>query len=105
MKAGLDEAKRALERDPSVLFMKQMEHGTMSVEYYKPAGEDLQTPHLQDELYVIASGSGDFNLAGEVYSFEAGDVLFVPAGMKHGFENYSTDFATWVIFYGPIGGE
>ena len=105
MKAGLDEARRALERDPSVLFLKQMEHGTMSVEYYKPAGVDLQTPHLQDELYVIASGRGDFNVAGEIYSFETGDVLFVAAGTKHQFENYSDDFATWVIFYGPVGGE
>lgn len=105
MKAGLDDARNALARDPSILFIKQMEHGTMSVEYYKPAGIDLQTPHLRDELYVIASGHGDFNLAGDIYSFETGDVLFVPAGMKHCFENYSADFATWVIFYGPIGGE
>jgi mannose-6-phosphate isomerase-like protein (cupin superfamily) len=105
MKAGLVEARKALAIDPSVLFMKQMDHGTMSVEYYKPANVDLQTPHKQDELYVIASGRGDFNKAGEIISFETGDILFVPAGMEHRFENYSEDFATWVIFYGPIGGE
>jgi mannose-6-phosphate isomerase-like protein (cupin superfamily) len=105
MKAGLEEAKRALAIGPSVLFLKQMEHGSMSVEYYKPADIDLQTPHKQDELYVIASGSGHFNKAGEIFPFETGDVLFVPAGMEHRFENYSADFATWVIFYGPIGGE
>jgi hypothetical protein len=25
--------------------------------------------------------------------------------MEHHFENFSDDFATWVIFYGPDGGE
>jgi mannose-6-phosphate isomerase-like protein (cupin superfamily) len=34
-----------------------------------------------------------------------GDALFVPATMKHHFENFSEDFATWVIFYGKEGGE
>jgi len=32
-------------------------------------------------------------------------MLFVPAGVEHRFENFSDDFATWVIFYGPEGGE
>jgi hypothetical protein len=32
-------------------------------------------------------------------------VLFVPAGMDHRFVNFSGDFAAWVIFYGPAGGE
>jgi hypothetical protein len=25
--------------------------------------------------------------------------------MEHYFENFSDDFAVWVIFYGPDGGE
>jgi hypothetical protein len=32
-------------------------------------------------------------------------VLFVPAGHEHRFEDFTPDFATWVIFYGPDGGE
>ena len=68
-------------------------------------GEDLQTPHEQDELYVVVSGSGDFVLGGERISFTSGDVLFARAGIEHRFENISQDFATWVIFYGPKGGE
>jgi uncharacterized protein YjlB len=35
----------------------------------------------------------------------AGDVLFVPARMEHRFEAMSGDFAVWVMFYGPAGGE
>jgi hypothetical protein len=28
-----------------------------------------------------------------------------PAGAVHRFENFSNDFVTWVVFYGPQGGE
>ena len=79
-----------------------MEHDSMSVEIYRPVKADLQKPHQQDELYVIISGSGEF-LNDKVRSnFQAGDVLFVPAGIEHRFENFTKDFATWVIFYGPL---
>ena len=27
------------------------------------------------------------------------------AGVEHRFENFSDDFAVWVFFYGPEGGE
>lgn len=86
-------------------FTTVMQHGSMLVEYYKPHITDQQSPHLQDELYVIASGSGFFIREAERIAFEKGDVLFVPAGMEHRFINFTEDFATWVIFYGPKGGE
>ncbi|CAN5253144.1 hypothetical protein BH11BAC6_BH11BAC6_05790 [soil metagenome] len=60
---------------------------------------------MQDEIYIIASGSGMFFRNGERIRFNKGDVLFVPAGMDHRFENFTEDFATWVIFYGKKGGE
>ena len=77
----------------------------MSVEIYKPRHTDKQTPHLQDEIYVIISGSGEFSNAGVSPPFSPGDILFVPAGVEHRFENFTDDFAAWVIFYGPNGGE
>ena len=54
-----------------------MQHGSMKLRYYAPRGAaDLQTPHDQDELYVIASGRGTFLVAGQRVPFEPGDVLF-----------------------------
>jgi mannose-6-phosphate isomerase-like protein (cupin superfamily) len=41
----------------------------------------------------------------ERHPFERGDVLFVAAGVEHRFENFTDDFAAWVFFYGPEGGE
>ena len=104
LKTTIEAGKLALQ-EQGALFTQLMQHGTMTVEYYAPQGADLQTPHRQDELYVIASGTGTFFRDGVRVPFAQGDVLFVPAGMEHRFEQFSADFATWVIFYGPDGGE
>lgn len=82
-----------------------LRHGSMSLRLYQPRGQDPQTPHDQDEIYVIARGSGTFLVAGERFAFRSGDVLFAPAGAEHRFEAMSEDFATWVVFWGPVGGE
>jgi oxalate decarboxylase/phosphoglucose isomerase-like protein (cupin superfamily) len=58
----------------------------------------------------VASGSGTFALgkdegALERRPFGPGDAIFAPAGWVHRFESFSPDFATWVVFWGPEGGE
>lgn len=99
-----DEAREALAAVPEP-FAVLLRHGTMSVELYAPVGIDRQTPHEQDELYIVASGTGTFSKAGERRPFGPGDVLFVEAGVEHRFEEFSPDFSTWVVFWGPKGGE
>ena len=86
-------------------FSTVFEHGTLSVEVYKPEKVDLQTPHDRDEVYIIISGTGEFLNGENRVKFGPGDFLFVPAYTEHRFENFSEDFSTWVIFYGPEGGE
>jgi mannose-6-phosphate isomerase-like protein (cupin superfamily) len=90
-------------------FVAAMSHGSMRVELFAPAasglGRDIQQPHTQDELYVVQHGHSDFWLDGHSVRVQTGDVLFVPAGAPHRFEDFSDDFVTWVIFYGPNGGE
>jgi mannose-6-phosphate isomerase-like protein (cupin superfamily) len=86
-------------------FAQLFQHGMMEIEIYRPEGADLQTPHKKDEIYFIASGSGQFEHEGSTEEVEAGDVLFVAAGEHHRFVDFSEDFATWVVLYGPTGGE
>jgi len=102
---NVKDALNHLEASAVKPFIQVMGHGSMIVEIYRPDKVDLQTPHLQDELYVIISGKGDFLNDDKRSAFGPGDVLFVPAGVEHRFENFTDDFATWVIFYGPEGGE
>ena len=94
-------------------------HGSMELRWFAPKREDPQTPHDRDELYIIVSGTGVFMRAVESLPFDdttlpvqgeervrfgPGDALFVAAGTVHRFEEFSDDFATWVVFYGPEGG-
>jgi mannose-6-phosphate isomerase-like protein (cupin superfamily) len=87
-----------------------MRHGTMSLRYYAPHGSDPQTPHDQDEIYIVAAGSGSIECGPredrlERRAFGPGDAIFVPAGHVHRFVGFSDDFATWVLFWGAQGGE
>lgn len=86
-------------------FMPLFTHGSLEVELYKPNKIDKQQPHSRDEVYVIASGISEFLLEKESTHVEKGDFLFVPAGAEHRFIDFSDDFSTWVLFYGPEGGE
>lgn len=104
-KVSPDEALKKLLEEHEFPFTVLMKHGSMTLEYFAPQETDTQTPHKQDEIYVIISGHSTFCCERERCSCKRGDILFVPAGMEHYFENFSDDFATWVIFYGPEGGE
>ena len=90
---------------PGNLAAPLLAHGSMRVEYYAPRGVDTQSPHTRDELYIVAAGTGWFLNGEQRHRFAPGDVIFVPAGVVHRFEQFTDDFATWVIFYGPEGGE
>ena len=91
---------------PSVAMLQ---HGSMQLKVFTPAtnadGRDRQLPHEQDELYLVHSGSADITIGGEVFAARAGDAFFVAAGAVHRFEHFTPDFVTWVVFYGPTGGE
>ena len=87
-----------------------MKHGSMTLRYYAPDRVDPQTPHDQDEVYIVQSGRG-FVLAGPTEetldrrAIGPGDAIFVPAAHVHRFVEFTPDFATWVVFWGPAGGE
>jgi len=98
-------AARALRPPAGALSSPVFEHGTLLLKLYAPRGRDEQVPHTRDELYVVAQGSGVFVNGDERHAFASGDALFVPAGVPHRFESFSDDFAVWVMFYGPKGGE
>ncbi len=87
-----------------------MRHGTMTLRYYQPRGADPQTPHDQDEIYIVAAGrgtvvSGPSEELLERRAFGSGDAIFVPAGHVHRFVDFTGDFGVWVVFWGPKGGE
>ena len=104
-KLKLDDALKRLPGPQGERSVALFEHGSLVVKLYAPRGSDPQTPHSRDEVYVVAQGRAEFICNGARQSCETDDVLFVAADVEHRFEDFSEDFAVWVFFYGPEGGE
>jgi mannose-6-phosphate isomerase-like protein (cupin superfamily) len=101
----IEQGLRRLPGPQGERFTALFQHGTLVVELYAPRGRDPQSPHTRDEVYVVARGSGWFVNGPERERFGPGDLLFVPAGVVHRFEDFTDDLVVWVMFYGPEGGE
>jgi mannose-6-phosphate isomerase-like protein (cupin superfamily) len=76
-----------------------LRRGAVSLLLFAPKETDFQTPHEQDELYVVISGSGILAVEGEEQPFGPGDVLFVGARVAHRFSEFTPDFKAWVVFF------
>ena len=70
----------------------------VSASIFAPRGEDFQTPHEEDELYLIVTGSGDLEIGDQTVRFAPGDLIYVPAGLSHRFTGPLDDLVAWVIF-------
>jgi len=104
-RASLSEALARLPGADGERFATVIEHGTLTVEIYAPRGTDPQKPHTRDEVYVVMSGTGWFVNGPDRHRFAPGDVLFVPAGVEHRFEEFTDDLALWAMFCTPQGGS
>jgi mannose-6-phosphate isomerase-like protein (cupin superfamily) len=90
---------------PGNLAVPVFAHGSLEAELYTPHDIDPQKPHRRDEVYLVARGLGTFFDGHDRHEVMAGSFIFVAAGQPHRFEDFSSDFAVWVLFYGPDGGE
>ena len=73
----------------------------MSTLVFAPKGKDLQSPHSQDEIYIVMSGSSELIAGEQRTACSVGDVLFVPANAVHHFENFSDD----LFLHGRFSGD
>jgi quercetin dioxygenase-like cupin family protein len=61
---------------------------------------DPQSPHTEDELYVVMSGRAKVRVGGDVRSILAGSVIFVATGVEHRFVDIEERLVLLVMF-GP----
>jgi mannose-6-phosphate isomerase-like protein (cupin superfamily) len=74
--------------------------GTYSI----PAGGlDDQTPHTEDEIYVVQTGRATLVTPSGSARVGPGSVVFVPAGEAHSFTEIGEDLAMIVVFAPPYG--
>jgi len=102
---SIEKALQGVQESVDGLYSVLFENGSMELGYYKPISIDEQSPHDQDEIYIVQTGRGTFVCGDQSIPFEPGDALFAAAGINHRFVEFSDDFAAWVVFYGPTGGE
>lgn len=81
------------------------QRGALDVAFALPTPPKEQTPHIQDEIYIIVRGRGVLVHDDKRDPFEPGDILFVAAGVEHQFEDVTEDLALWRVFFGPHGGD
>ena len=61
---------------------------------------DRQSPHEDDEVYVVLEGRGVLTVEDEQIPVEQGKAVFVPAGAEHRFTGYE-GLSLLVIFARP----
>ncbi len=61
---------------------------------------DPQSPHTEDELYVVMAGRGRIVVGGEDRAVETGTVVFVGAGVAHKFVDI-TERLVILVAFGP----
>jgi mannose-6-phosphate isomerase-like protein (cupin superfamily) len=69
--------------------------GTYSI---AAGGSDGQSPHTEDEIYVLTAGRATIESGGERADVGPGAVIYVPAGEVHRFTAITEDLALLVLF-------
>jgi mannose-6-phosphate isomerase-like protein (cupin superfamily) len=70
----------------------------------EPGSADPQSPHSEDEVYVVVRGRCGFLAGGQQREIGAGAVLFVPARMEHRFLDIRERLEA-LVFFGPAEGS
>ncbi|MBO2454451.1 cupin domain-containing protein [Actinomadura barringtoniae] len=88
--------------DGAPQYLEQLRVPALSVGTYSiPAGTiDDQSPHSEDEIYVVVSGRGSFTSGGRTVDVGPGITLFVPAHEEHRFHDVTEDM-TVLVFFAP----
>jgi len=88
-----------------VNYSEQFRNVELSVGTYSLArgATDAQSPHTEDEIYVVVSGRASFREGTGTVPVGPGDTLFVPAGMAHRFVDIEEDLTLVVVFAPPEG--
>ncbi|ARZ69025.1 cupin domain-containing protein [Streptomyces sp. HU2014] len=84
-------------------YLQFLHERNMSVGLYALAagGMDPQTPHAQDEVYMVVSGRASITVGTETTEVARGSVVYVPAGVAHRFHHISEDLRVLVVFSPP----
>ena len=98
LRAGHEAGGRLYEE---VLRVKSLSAGV----YTLAAGTtDPQTPHGEDEVYVVLAGTGSIEIGRRREQITTGSLVYVPAGVEHRFVDIVDELEVLVVFAPPESG-
>ena len=103
----VDGAGRWVEPDGTgATYVEQLASLDLSVGTYslRIGAVDTQSPHTEDEVYVVTAGRARFTGGGQTVDVEPGTVLFVPAHEAHHFHDI-VEALTLLVLFGPAYGS
>lgn len=67
--------------------------------YHLPQGcKDMQSPHVEDEVYLVLSGKGRLRTGDTNHNVEPGKILYVKANTQHSFFDIDEDLTVLALF-------
>ncbi|WP_261166259.1 cupin domain-containing protein [Microbacterium sp. Marseille-Q6965] len=84
------------------LYAELLRVPTLSVGHYRlpPGAADPQSPHTEDEVYVVLRGRALLQTESGTAVAEPGAILYVPAGEQHRFIEI-TELLEVIVVFGP----
>jgi mannose-6-phosphate isomerase-like protein (cupin superfamily) len=84
-------------------YLEFLRSPAMSVGLYvlDEGAADGQSPHREDEVYVVLAGRSRFTAAQETRDVVPGDTIFVAAGVPHKFHDITERLELIVVFAPP----
>ncbi len=77
------------------------EHTQLVIMTIPPGGEIGEEVHEVDQILTFVSGTGRATVSGRQKNVAQGDLVVVPAGKKHNFENTGENPLILYTVYGP----
>jgi mannose-6-phosphate isomerase-like protein (cupin superfamily) len=103
----IDNAGRWVDPDSTgATYVEHLATRDLSVGTYslRAGATDAQSPHTEDEIYVVTTGTGQLTSGGQTIHVAPGATLFVPAHEQHHFHDITEDLTLMVLF-GPAYGS
>ena len=79
-------------------YLEVLSEESMSVELARFPNAEPKTPHKEDELYFVLSGSGMVHVGEETYAVEEGDAIYVEQGLEHDFFDIDEEITALIVF-------
>ncbi len=73
---------------------------SMGLYVLKAGASDTQSPHDEDEIYVVASGRGKVRVGDEDRDVQPGSIVYVAKRVPHKFHDIREDLHL-VVFFAP----